>query len=90
MKQERENLVREAAKRGKYAPLYNHLSSKAGRDWKVLFGEIENILGFDLPQSARLYRTWWANQTRGGSHSHALAWQAAGWKTKQVDLEAET
>ena len=90
MKQEREYLVRQAATRGKYAPLYYHLSSTAGRNWKVSFGEIENILGFDLPLSARLYRPWWANQTRGGGHSHALAWQAAGWKTRDVDLDAET
>ena len=90
MKQAREFLVRQAAARGKYSHLYHHLSTTARRDWKASFGEIENILGFELPPSARLYRPWWANQTRGGGHSHALAWQAAGWKTRDVDLEAET
>ena len=29
-------------------------------------------------------RTRW----RGGGHSHALAWQAAGWRTRDVDLTA--
>lgn len=86
----RERLAREAAARGKYAPLYRRLAAMDGPRWRVSFGEIEAILGFDLPASARLHRPWWANQNGGGGHSHALAWQAAGWKTGQVDLEAET
>ncbi len=83
-------LVQEAASRGKYAPLYRHLAAMAGSDWTVSFAELETILGFELPVSARLYRPWWSNQKRGTGHSHALAWQAAGWKTRAVDLEAET
>ena len=86
---EREQLVRKAASRGKYAPLYRHLAGLAGEEWRVSFGEIERVLGFRLPDSARLYRPWWSNQKGGGGHSHALAWQAAGWKTRDVDLEAE-
>ncbi len=86
----RDELVREAAARGKYAPLYRHLTALVEPEWRISFGDIEAILGFDLPASARLYRPWWANQKRGSGHSHALAWQAAGWKTKDVDLEAET
>ena len=86
----RDRLVREAASRGKYAPLYRHLSARAGSRWQTSFAEIEAVLGFDLPDSARLYRPWWSNQKRDGGHSHALAWQAAGWKTREVDLEAES
>ena len=86
----REELVQDAASRGKYAPLYRHLSAKDGSDWRASFAEIEAILGFDLPDSARLYRPWWSNQKRGAGHSHALAWHAAGWKTRAVDLEGET
>ena len=85
-----DQLVQEAASRGKYAPLYRHLNAMAVADWRVSFDEIEAILGFELPDSARLYRPWWSNQKRGAGHSHALAWQAAGWKTQEVDLEAET
>ena len=61
-----------------------------GSDWRASFAELEAILGFDLPVSARLYRSWWSNQKRGAGHNHALAWHAAGWKTRAVDLEAET
>ena len=86
----RAQLVREAASRGKYAPLYRHLSAMSGSEWRATFAEIEAILGFALPNSARLYRPWWSNQEKGTGHSHALAWQVAGWKTREVDLEAET
>ena len=88
----RDQLVRDAAARGKYAPLYHHLRSASPpeQEWRTTFGEIETILGFRLPDSARLHRPWWSNSKKGNGHSHALAWQAAGWRTRAVDIEAET
>lgn len=86
----RDRLVREAAARGKYAPLYRHLLAMSGPDWRTSFAEVEAVLGFRLPDSARLHRPWWANSAKGNGHSHALAWQAAGWKTGRIDLDAET
>ena len=87
----RDQLVTAAAARGKYSPLYAHLLSvRQPAEWPVSFGELEAILGFPLPASARLHRPWWSNETKGGGHSHALAWQAAGWKTREVDLVGET
>ncbi len=62
----RDRLIREAASRGKYAPLYRHLAAKTGPDWRVSFEEIEALLGFELPVSARLYRPWWSNQKVSG------------------------
>ena len=83
--------MREAAARGKYAPLHRHLLSlRPETEWRAGFGEVERVLGFRLPDSARLHRPWWANSRKGSGHSHALAWQAAGWRTARVDLEAET
>lgn len=91
MATDRNRLMREAAARGKYAPLYRHLLSLwPETEWRAGFGEVERILGFRLPDSARLHRPWWANSRKGSGHSHALAWQAAGWRTARVDLEAET
>ena len=90
MPQNRQQLVRNSASRGKYAPLYRHLIAMRGSGWRISFAELEAILGFDLPVSARLYRSWWSNRKRAAGHSHALAWHAAGWKTRDVDLEAET
>lgn len=86
----RSRLVREAVQRGKYAPLYRHLAEMSTTEWPASFAELEGILGFDLPASARLYRPWWSNQRHGTGHSHALAWYVAGWKTRSVDLDAET
>lgn len=90
MKTDRTQLIQAAAARGKYAPLYCHLSSTTGSRWRATFVEIERILGFALPASARLYRPWWSNQNASGGHSLDFAWQAAGWKTEEVDLEAES
>ena len=54
------------------------------------FNEIESILGFDLPSSARRHRAWWANENRG-SHSHArYGWLAGGFRVVGVDLERES
>ena len=87
----RDHLVRDAAARGKYASLYRHLlSTQCEPEWRTTFGEIEAVLGFRLPNSARLYRPWWSNSKHGSGHSHALAWQAAGWRTREVDIETET
>ena len=85
----RERLAREVAARGKYAALFLHLCALEARRWRTTFADIEGLLGFALPNSARVHRPWWANQTNGG-HSHALAWQAAGWRTSQVDLHGES
>ena len=72
--------------KGKYAPLFRHLVELCGEQWSATFVAVETILGDRLPKSARRRREWWAN----GGHSHARAWQAAGWLTKAVDLAAET
>ena len=85
----RGGLAREVAARGKYAALFRHLCAIETNRWRATFADIESLLGFTLPDSARVHRPWWANQTNGG-HSHALAWQAAGWKTSGVDLLAES
>lgn len=86
----REERLRRTVERGKYAPLYRLLRARAGREWRVSFAELEAVLGFALPESARVHRPWWSNQRNGGGHGHALAWQVAGWKTRAVDLERET
>ena len=85
----RDGLAREVAARGKYAPLFRHLCALEARRWRTTFTAIESLLGFTLPNSARIHRPWWANQTSGG-HSHALAWHAAGWKTSGVYMLAES
>ncbi|MCY4364987.1 MAG: hypothetical protein OXE17_01990 [Chloroflexi bacterium] len=77
------------ASTGKYRRLFSHLSDLSTSEWRTTFGEIESIIGFELPSSARRHRPWWANGSRQ-VHSHALAWSAAGWETAEVDMVAET
>ena len=81
---------RQMAAKGKYQRLYTHLCGLATREWRATFSEIESIIGFGLPASARLHRPWWSNQSGGNGHSQAMAWGAAGWETAEVDMEAET
>lgn len=70
---------------GKYEPLAAHLNEEQENVWVASFSEIEAVLGFSLPPSARNHREWWGNQ-RGGGHSQAKGWQEAGWQVWKVDL----
>ena len=76
--------------RSKYEGLYAYLCSLQALEWRASFSEIEAIVGFSLPPSARLYREWWANQLKGSSYRQSLAWNVAGWETAEVDVVAET
>jgi hypothetical protein len=70
----------------KYKSLTDFLSNLEGESFMTNFAALEDILGFELPASARQYPAWWANQDRGQS----LAWQSAGWKTMDVAVELGT
>jgi hypothetical protein len=68
----------------KYEPLQRFLRSRKEREVPLSFEAIEDVLGFDLPRSARLYAPWWSNV--GGTHVQASAWLDAGWRTSNVDV----
>jgi hypothetical protein len=70
----------------KYAKLEKFLLGLPGRSWTAEFDEIEYILGFALPPSARKHQAWWVNDKHG--HSHAASWLDAGWRTTAIDLRA--
>jgi hypothetical protein len=72
---------------GKYDPLKNFLKSRSSDEAPMSFPEVENILGFELPPSARQHPAWWSNNV--GTHVNARAWREAGWKTSRVDLVNE-
>ncbi len=63
---------------------------RSERRWRVSFTDIEAVLGFTLPESARLHRPWWSNQRNRRGYAHSLAWQLAGRRTAAVDLEHES
>ena len=81
---------KQKASEGKYQGLYTHLNGLQAKEWRTSFSEVESVLGFDLPPSARRYNAWWANETKDTRHSQCLAWTAAGWETADVDMNAET
>ncbi|MCE2456516.1 MAG: hypothetical protein J4G14_01700 [Dehalococcoidia bacterium] len=87
---DRNQQYRLMADRGKYKRLYRHLCALEVQEWRTTFGEIELVIGFELPPSARLHRPWWGNQRGSSGHSHALAWSVAGWETAEIDMDAET
>lgn len=74
--------------RSKYSPLATWLATSAEDFRRLRFEEIEEILGFELPASARKHRAWWANET-SGNHTHAQGWMSAGFASTDVNLSAE-
>lgn len=72
----------------KYKALYEHLLSLNVSEWRASFRDIEHILGFSLPKSARTYPAWWANE-ENIRHSQCRSWREAGWKTQDLDLGSE-
>lgn len=69
-------------KMSKYHDLYVFLKSRSDDTVRLSFEKIESIISHDLPKSAYQYSAWWANGNN--SHSHANAWQDAGYKVDEV------
>jgi len=55
----------------------------------MTFRQIEEILGFRLPPSARQHLHWWAND-QTGNHTQATAWMRAGRRARRLDLLQQT
>ena len=58
----------------KYNPLSDRLAGHPANEWQASFAEIEEVLGFPLPKSARTGKSWWS----GMDKPHARAWSAHG------------
>lgn len=72
----------------KYTPLEKHLENKQEERVRMMFSDIENIIGDTLPPSARKHRAWWSNNPSNSVITYA--WLEAGYKTTEVNLEGET
>ena len=73
-----------------YKKLYAHLCGLEAEEWKTTFGEIEAIIGDKLPDFARKYKYWWLNKKLVNGRMEIALWVEAGWKTTEVDVEAES
>ncbi|MEF3304071.1 DUF7662 domain-containing protein [Paenibacillus sp. GYB003] len=65
----------------KYMYLQKYLSQKAAIT--LTYTEIEQILGFALPEAAYKHRSWWGNDP---STTQSHAWLSAGWHVSDVEL----
>jgi hypothetical protein len=75
---------------GKYQRLYEYLENRYADTVVLTFHQVEDLLGFTLPDLARQDLTWWA--VAGASTSEARwsdAWTLAS-RTAQPNLRAQT
>ena len=73
----------------KYQPLETYLAARSGTIYNISFDTIERILKAPLPPSARKHQAWWSNEING-SHVHAKAWMTTGFRTENLNIEANT
>jgi hypothetical protein len=75
---------------GQYLLLYKYLENRYANIVVLTFAEIEDLLGFALPDQARLHQEWWtpaAIDPAGRSHSDS--WVLAS-RTATANLTAQT
>ena len=68
-----------------YQALYTYLEHRYASAVVLTFGEIEALLGFTLPTSARTQREWWTDTT--DTQRHREAWIRTG-RTAAPNLPA--
>ena len=75
---------------GKYLLLYKYLESRYADSIVLTFAEIEDLLGFTLPDQARLHRGWWTDREANvGGASYSDSWILAG-RTAAPNLGGRT
>lgn len=71
----------------KYKKLEEYFKSIHDDNISLSFEQIENILGFKLPQSSYKYPACWSNS---GTHPIEIAWLNNGFYSKQINLVQKT
>jgi len=75
---------------GKYQLLYKYLENRYANMVVLTFAEIEDLLGFALPDQARLDRAWWTSPDGNAADpDHADSWNLAR-RTATPNLLART
>jgi hypothetical protein len=79
---------------GEYQLLYKYLRDRYANRLVLTFAEIEDLLGFALPEEARLQQEWWGSTDAtvpraGKSSAHANSWTLAS-RSATVNLSAQT
>lgn len=75
---------------GKYALLYKYLDDRFADTVVLTFAEIEDLLGFSLPDQARLTQEWWTDRDASAAGpSYSDSWILAS-RTAVPNLPART
>lgn len=84
--EELDSLEQISPRDSRYAPLADYLLSQPGKidQIRMSFDEIESIINGTLPNSARIHRAWWSNDTT--SHPHAKSWLESGWRSSSINM----
>src|SRR6266850_2231585 len=61
----------------KYSPLSDFLGKQTTDRFAISITELEGIIGFPLPPSAKVHPAWWSNQNP--PISQTKAWASVGW-----------
>ena len=74
---------------GKYLLLYKYLENRYANSVVLTFAQIEDLVGFPLPDQARCQREWWTDPGAAaqGGPSYADAWKLAS-RTASPNLPA--
>jgi hypothetical protein len=75
---------------GKYLLLYKYLQNRYADTVVLTFGQIESLIGFALPDQARLNQQWWTNAavTAAGT-DYSDSWRLAR-RVATANLPAQT
>jgi hypothetical protein len=73
---------------GAYQLLHVYLRDRFANRVVLTFAEIEDLLGFHLPEAARVDRLWWQPVADGVRSPQADAWSLAN-RTASVSLSAQ-
>jgi hypothetical protein len=74
---------------GKYVLLYKYLENRYANTVVLTFAEIEDLLGFALPEQARLQQEWWAGADGHAAPHYSDSWILAS-RTAVPNMSART
>lgn len=74
---------------GKYRILSKYLEDRYADTVVLTFQQIEDLLGFALPDRARTDPAWWTTAAEGGADRFSDAWTLAS-RTAKANLPAGT
>jgi hypothetical protein len=74
---------------GKYVALYNYLDRRYANTVVLTFAEIEDLVGFSLPDLARQREDWWTKPDRNTRPRYSDSWTLAS-RTARPNLLART